>query len=318
LHLRRRFDVVHVHNMPDILVLSGLFARLTGARMILDLHDPMPEVYMTKYGIAETHPVIRVLIGLERFSIWMANLVLTPNIAFREIFIRRGCPPSKVEIVMNSPDLRVFGAGVSPAPSRAPDAGGAFLLMYHGTVVERHGLDTALHAVALLRDEIPGLHFHVFGGGDFVEAFLELRTALGLEDFVTYHGWVPLETVAAFVPQVDLGLVPNKRSVFTEINLPTRLFEYLCLGRPVVAPETKGIRDYFPSDALYYFEPGDAASLAAVILRARNEPEEREAIVRRGRAVYLRHQWPEQRDHLVALVRQLVHREPVAISVKGD
>lgn len=322
LHLRHRYDVVHVHNMPDILVVSGMLPRLTGARMILDLHDPMPEVYMTKYNIGADHPVIRVLRKLERFSIGVAHQVLTPNIAFRDIFVERGCPPEKIEIIMNSPDPRVFGKpGAMNVPTESDPAGPeCFRLMYHGTVVERHGLGTALRAVALLRRQIPGLEFHVFGGGDYVDRFLELRDELQLTDAVTYHGWVPLETVAEWVPKIDLGLVPNKRSVFTEINLPTRLFEYLCMGKPVVAPQTKGIHDYFPEDALYYFEAGDPASLAEVIYRAWRDPVERQAIVRRGRQVHARHQWTDQRDRLVALVRQLARRIPVALpeGVKGE
>src|SRR5687767_9622407 len=49
--LTRRYDVVYVHNMPDVLVLSALVPKLLGAKVILDLHDPMPELMMSIFGL---------------------------------------------------------------------------------------------------------------------------------------------------------------------------------------------------------------------------------------------------------------------------
>jgi hypothetical protein len=48
----RNYALVHVHNMPDVLVLSSLIPKLRGAKVILDLHDPMPELMMTIFGNA--------------------------------------------------------------------------------------------------------------------------------------------------------------------------------------------------------------------------------------------------------------------------
>src|SRR5205807_4958117 len=47
LNFRSRLDVVHVHNMPDILVLAGIIPWLSGSKLVLDVHDPMPELYMS-------------------------------------------------------------------------------------------------------------------------------------------------------------------------------------------------------------------------------------------------------------------------------
>ncbi|MBI5092963.1 MAG: glycosyltransferase family 4 protein [Candidatus Hydrogenedentes bacterium] len=303
LHLRRRYDVAHVHNMPDVLVFSALLPRLTGAKVILDLHDPMPEVYMTKYDIGADHPVIRTLRLFEKWSIAFSHLVLTPNIAFCDLFAARSCESSKVHVIMNSPDLRIFG-GRSHAPSSAA-AGAQFVVMFHGTIVERHGLDTALEAAAKLRNAIPELRFEVYGEGDFVERFQEIVRELKLEDIVHYHGRVSLEKIASAIPSINVGLVPNKRSVFTDINLPTRLFEYLCMGKPVIAPKTKGILDYFTEDALPYFDAGDVDSLAAVIQDLHDHPDRVKSYLERGTAIYEAHRWDVQREELIALVAAL-------------
>ena len=47
---RHRYDLVFVDNMPDILVVSALLPKIFGAKVILDLHDPMPELMMTIFG----------------------------------------------------------------------------------------------------------------------------------------------------------------------------------------------------------------------------------------------------------------------------
>jgi glycosyltransferase involved in cell wall biosynthesis len=310
LHHRRRYDAIHVHNMPDFLVFGALVPRLSGARIVLDLHDPMPEVYMAKYDLPAAHPVIRALRWIEKLSIAFADLVLTPNLAFKEIFVARSCPEEKVRVIMNSPQESVFrpaaesDSGIPNDASARPEA--PFVVMFHGTVVERHGLDTALAALDRLRDRLPRLVLHVYGEGDFVPRFRELVGELGLDDRVRYFGHVPLETIAAAIPAADVGLIPNKRSPFTEINMPTRIFEYLCYRKPVIVPRTRGIRDYFGEDDIVFFEGGDADGLAEVILRIHDDPDLRERVVRRGLAVYERHRWAQEKLRLVEEVRGLI------------
>lgn len=305
LNVQKRYDIVHVHNMPDVLVFSAFVPRMGGARIILDLHDPMPEVFMTKYGIGQGHPMIRVLLLCERLSIGFADLVLTPNIAFRNLFITRGCPEDKIHVVMNSPDPVIFQAAEKPLSPIGRNTPGQFVLMYHGTVVERHGLDTALEALANLRLSLKNIVLHVFGDGDFVEAFQEKVKSLGLESMVQYHGQVSLETIAAAIPSIDVGLVPNKRSVFTEINFPTRIFEYLAEGKSVVAPRTQGISDYFGESEIEYFEPGSAKDLAAVIHRIHSDRQRANGVLERGRKVYERWSWPAEKVKFVELVKSL-------------
>ena len=307
LHLRRWYRVVHVHNMPDVLVFSALVPRLLGAKVILDLHDPTPEVFMTKYDMTRDHKMIRLLRRLERWSIAFANVVVTPNIGFRDLFVQRGCPEHKIHVIMNSPQESVFGEReVSPLDGAEARVSGPFRVMFHGTMVERHGLGTALEALALLREAELEFRLEVYGDGDFVESFLELIDEYDLAEMVTYHGFVSLEMIADAITTIDLGLIPNMRSVFTEINMPTRIFEYLCKGKPVIAPRTKGILDYFGEDDILFFEPGDAKSLAETILRARSSGELRRCVLARGINIYQRHSWCKERQNWIGIVNKLL------------
>jgi glycosyltransferase involved in cell wall biosynthesis len=303
---RKKYDLIHIHNMPDVLVISSIIPKIFGAKIILDLHDPMPEVFMTKYGLDYSNVLIRTLISLEKFCIKYSNLIITPNLAFKEKFIERGCPEDKIHIIMNSPQEHIFDSKMlKNSHRRSKDK---FSIMYHGTIVERHGLILALEAVAQLKDRIPNIVFNVYGdGNEFVERFKSHITKLGLENIVVYHGKVNLEAIAAAIVDIDVGIIPNEKTVFTEINLPTRIFEYLSLDKSVIVPKTQGICDYFDENSIFFFESGNADSLARTILQIFNGNSKYQEIVEKGISIYNRHRWENQKSKLINLVTDLLN-----------
>jgi glycosyltransferase involved in cell wall biosynthesis len=304
LHIRKRYSLVHVHNMPNILVTSALVPGFFGAKVMLDIHDPMPEVYLAKYPQIKTRGIMSLLRLEERFSIWFADYVITPNIAFRKLFISRGCPASKIGIVMNSPQEKVFRRGKVEAGRQRRDD--EFILMCHGTIAERNGLGTALEALTHVRNQIPNLVFEVFGSGDFVPVFLQRVNELGLRDIVRYHGNVSLSEIAKAITRIDVGIVPNGRSRFSNINMPTRVFEYLCLEKPVIFARTEGVLDYFNDTSAHLFEPGNPESLARAILDVYRDRARAKTIVKRGTEVYRSHRWELEKARLVTIVTDLV------------
>ena len=106
--MSRRYDLVHVHNMPDVLVFAALVPRMLGAKVILDLHDPMPELMQTIFGLKESSLGVRLLKRLEKWSVAFADLAVTVNLACKRIYESRGCSPEKMIVVMNAPDDHVF------------------------------------------------------------------------------------------------------------------------------------------------------------------------------------------------------------------
>jgi glycosyltransferase involved in cell wall biosynthesis len=303
LHLSRRYHCIHAHNMPDILVFAALLPKLMGAKVLLDLRDPMPEVFMTNFSVKRSHPFIRLLILLERLSVKFADSAITPNIAFRELFISRGCPPKKIAIVMNSPMESIFTAAAA-APAQEGMEQPKFVVMFHGTIFDRHGVDTALEAVSEVRKEIPGLEFRVFGDGDF-SPYERYVKKYQLEDVVKYGGMVSLEQIAEEIGGIDVGIVPNKKTPFTDLNFPVRIFEYLSLGKPVIAPRTRGVLDYFQEGSIFFFDAGSAASLTDAIREVYRDREAAREVVESGRQVYQQHRWELQKKKLVQQVNSL-------------
>jgi len=309
--LTRRYDLVYVHNMPDILVLSALIPKVFGAKVILDLRDPMPELMMTIFNLHQDALPVRTLKRLEKWSLQLADLVLTVNLACKKLFASRSCHPEKIQVVMNSPDEKLFGflpprshTSTHHPPSKP------FVIAYHGSLVERNGLDLAVDALPRVRQSVPSVELRIYGlQTRFLERVMESVRAKGLDEVVHYLGPKRTEDLVTAIEECDLGIIPNQRNVFTEINTPVRIFEYLALGKPVIAPRAAGILDYFKNDSLLFFELGNSEDLARKIEYVYFHPSEAVEIVKRGQGVYLAHSWRQERLSFVNLVCELLSSE---------
>ncbi len=80
------------------------------------------------------------------------------------------------------------------------------------------------------------------------------------------------------------------------------------MGKPVIAPSTQGIQDYFSKEALLFFEPGSSDDLARQIEYVFFHPREVLGIVQRGQKVYLEHTWECERQTLLGRVSEILNR----------
>jgi len=306
--LIRRYDLAYVHNMPDILVLSALVPKALGAKVILDMHDPMPELMTTIFNLDKDSVKVRFLRRMEKWSIARAHLVITVNQACKQLFSSRSCKQEKIVVVMNTPDTKIipFHAAQEGLSTRRMQTR-PFIFIYHGTLVERNGLDIAVAALALVREKMPTAQLRVYGPSTpFLERVMDIVRASGLQKVVRYLGPRRLEDLVPEIEACDVGVVPNQRSPFTDINTPTRIFDYLALGKPVIVPSTRGIKDYFCNESLVFFEPGNAADLAKQMEYAYSRPKELTEIARRGQEIYLEHTWQQERQRLLGSVNQIL------------
>ena len=309
--LTRRYDLIYVHNMPDILVVSAFAPKLFGAKVILDLHDPMPELMTTIFGLKKESFGVRLISWIEKWSIARADAVLTVNLQCKKIFAARSCSAEKIGVVMNSPDEKIFPfREARPATHSKEDRDGSFVSMYHGSIVERNGLDLAVEALSRVKEAVPGAELRVYGPRTpFLERVMENARSKSLDESIRYLGPRRLEDLVREIEGCDAGVIPNHRNSFTEINTPTRIFEYLSLGKPVIAPRTPGIQDYFNEESLLFFEPGDPESLARSMEYAFRQPAQLGEIARRGQEVYGEHNWINERQQLIGIVGNLLGKQ---------
>ena len=142
LHLRKRYKIIHVHNMPDFLVFSTILARILGARIILDIHDPMPETYLAKFPERKRGFFYDVLLLQERLSAAYATKVLTVHEPLkRDVLVKDGINPDKISVVANFPDDEIFLTSDRFTDSRP------LRILYYGTLDDRFGLEDALESI---------------------------------------------------------------------------------------------------------------------------------------------------------------------------
>jgi glycosyltransferase involved in cell wall biosynthesis len=284
LHLRRRYAVIQVNTMPDVLVFTALLPRLMGTPVVLDMHEVIPELYAAKFGKPMDSYPVRLLAGAERVSTWFADCVLTVSEPTRRVLEGRGIAPGKLSVVMNAPDERLFQ---HTATDRVTVANQAVTLISHGTLAERYGFQTAIIAVALLADAQRDVRLLVVGTGDYETTLRNLARELGVEPRVTFTGRRTLEEVAELLPSADIGVVANESNVFTDLVLPTKLMEYVAVGVPVVVARTPAVEEYFDDTMVTFFEAGDAASLADAVLDLSRDAARAQAKVTHARAQFL-------------------------------
>lgn len=304
LHWKRRYGVVQVHNLPDFLVFAALLPKWNGCRIILDLHDLMPEFYAARFnGNMKSWPV-RLLCWQESLSCGFADQVITVTEIWRQTLIRRGIPPEKIAVVMNVANDRVFYRSSDPRPARP--AGGPFNLIYHGQICQRYGIDLAIRAVHLLRGQIPQILLTVHGRGDYVDELRALTEELGLVNHVRFStDYVPTPELPGLIQGADAGVVPYRQDVFTDEILPTKLMEYAAMGIPAIAARTTAIAAYFDDSMVQFFRPEDHEDLARAILYLFNQPERLADLARNGDRFNQRYNWKKVSAQYVELVDTL-------------
>ncbi len=299
--LARRYDLVHVHNMPDVLVYSALIPKLLGSKIVLDLHDPMPELMQVIFELSPDSATIRMLKRMERASIAFADSVITVSRTFKDLFSSRSCSPDKVSVVLNSPDEGIFKFRQPEVRLRGvDDFSTPYRILYHGSLLQRNGFDLAVNALQLTLPAVPCARLVVCGASTpFFETVMSSLAPRGLVDNVDYLGPRDLEQIVQAIESCDVGIIPNHRNVFTELNTPTRIFECLALGKPIIAPHARGVLDYFGDRDLVYFQLGNAEDLAEKIRFTFSCPAEVKEIVRLGQEVYRRHTWSREKGELL-------------------
>jgi glycosyltransferase involved in cell wall biosynthesis len=255
--------------------------------VILDIHDPVPELFASKFaGRAGTGAIVRLLEWEERRASRAADLVFCVHEPHRALTERHGVAAGKLRVVENLADERVFP--LTPARAPAPFVG------YHGTVARRMGLDTLLAALALLRGEGCVVRGAIWGDGDGVELLRRTRERLGLTADVEIPGerFRP-EALLPRLAQVGIGVVPLQRDIFTDIMLPVKVLEYVRLGIPVVATWTPTVAYYFPEGTLTFVRDATPAGVAAALHRVLAAPEAARQGAARAQALPIARAWQE-------------------------
>jgi glycosyltransferase involved in cell wall biosynthesis len=306
LQLKNRYQVIQIHTMPDFMVFVAIIPKLLGAKVLLDVHDLMPELYQSKFGFTDKHLLIRIIKWIERLSIGFADRAIAVHVPHLEALCSHGNSPEKFSVLLNLPDLKIFTERENCQLKGDSD----FELIYHGTISERHGLEIVIRAVATVRGKIQGLKLKVIGDGDDVSRLIKLVNELELQECVQISkGMIPLEELVPKIQMADVGVVPILFDDFTKYMLPVKLLEYVALMKPVICSRTETIQSYFDDSMVQYFTPGSVDELAECIYSLYKDADRRNYLSANANKFNREYNWVSQKQTYYQLIDSLVSND---------
>lgn len=298
-HHRVHYDLIHVHSVPDFLVMAAWLPRLTGAKVILDIHDILPEFYASKFKTTSHSFAFKLLVMVERMSARIAHHVIIANDLWRKKLVTRSVPEDKCTTILNYPDRSIFRRNGRTRND------GRFLILYPGSLGRHQGVDIAIRAFAKIQDQVPQAEFHVYGEGPTRPQLIDLVTRLGLDSRVFMHESLPLRKIARIMENADLGIVPKHGDSFGGEAFSTKTLEFMSLGVPLIVAATAVDKYYFNDSLVKFFRCGDEDDLAAAILQLVRDSRLRQQLSRNGLAFAKLHDWESNKGKYLELVSAL-------------
>lgn len=301
-HRDIRYDLIHVHNIPDFLAFAAWYPKWTGVKVILDIHDIVPELFVDKFSFRNGGPLIGILKHIEKASTAFADHVIIANHLWFDKLTTRSAPPEKCSVYLNHIDPAVFHRRTRTRQDSR------FIMLFHGTFQWHQGLSIAVEALAIVRQKAPNAELHLYGsggGGGAQTRLAELADSLGLKDAVKFCGSVPLHEIPQIIANADLGVVPKRADSFGNEACSTKIMEFMSQGIPVVASRTKIDTYYHDDQTVRFFTSGDSHSLAEAILDVMENPALRDSLSQAGLKYVEENSWDKRKHDYLALVDSL-------------
>jgi glycosyltransferase involved in cell wall biosynthesis len=298
-HLRKAYDLLHVHNIPDFVVYSAWYPRLTNVPVILDIHDILPELFASKFGISNAGFTYSLIRRMEKQCATFATHVIIANDLWHKEYTRRTDSKLKCTSFINNVDTNVF------VPSKRRRDDGKRIILFPGGLQRHQGVDIAIRAFQRVRKKKQDVEFHIYGDGSEKQALVDLTYRLGLTDSVHFFPTKPLREIAQIMGDADLGVVPKRADSFGNEAYSTKIMEFMASGVPVVISSTKIDRHYFNDAIARFFTSGDSEQLAEEMLDLLDDRAGTHAMAERALAYARQHCWNTKGAEYLNLVESL-------------
>ena len=262
---------------------AWLLARRKRARLVIEIRDLWPAIFV-ELGVLTNRALIGLLERLELAAYAAADAVVVVSEGFRANLIGRGVPPEKVHTIRNGVALGHFDPDSAASPAVRAQLGarpGDCLVLYLGT----HGISQALPGVADAAARLDGeaIHFAFVGEGADKPRLRSRVDGLSLTN-VSLHPGVPNSDVPALLVAADICLAPLRFIPLFTTFIPSKIFEYLAAGRPVVGAVAGEAAQILREAGAAVVPPEDCDALAGAIRALAADPRRRQAMGRQGRA----------------------------------
>jgi glycosyltransferase involved in cell wall biosynthesis len=274
--LTRRPDVV-IGTSPQFFcaVAAYLLSIVKRAPFVFEVRDIWPQSAV-ELGALKNPLIIRVLEAIELHLYRRAQLVVVVAQSTMPYLIGKGIPGEKIKCIPNGIDAGYLADnGAAPAQIRG-ELRESFIVSYIGTHGMSHALDVVLRAAKRLQakrlQSEPALHFLFVGEGAEKENLKRLAAELNLTN-VTFIDEQPREALLAYYRASDVSIVPLKRLPVFKKVLPSKLFELMGAGCPIICSvEGEAAQLVARAEAGLCIEPENSEALIDAISRLRADP----------------------------------------------
>jgi glycosyltransferase involved in cell wall biosynthesis len=275
----RRLRRAVAEHQPDVIyerfslfLLAGIWvSRKTKIPLLLEVNSPLFEERARNDGLV-LHRLGRWAQGL----IWRnADAVLPVTHVLARTVTEYGVPVSRITVIPNGIDPKRFAAA-SPR-ERAAEGSDQLTIGFIGFIRAWNALDRIVDFIG----KKPNLKLLIVGDGP-ARADLEAQAArLGVTDRMTITGVVGRDDVARHITAFDIAVLPG----ITPYSSPLKLFEYMVLGRTILAPDSENIREILThNEDAFLFNPARPHALEEALAQLIAAPELRQNMGRAAKA----------------------------------
>lgn len=280
----QNIDLIICESPPLFLGWTAVWLkRRYGARMVFNVSDLWPESAV-KLGLVKNKAILRLSVWLEEWIYRKSDLIsgqtqgIVRNIQSRFpnkpcFWLKNGVDPAELL-------GRISGKNWRSANGFSPDD----LLFYFGGLLGyAQGIDCILKAAVQVKD-LPQVKFVIVGEGPEKERLLQLKDHLAAGNVYFFPG-VPKSEIADVIHAMDVGIIPLKKLDLFLGAIPSKIFEILCLQKPVLLGIEGEAKDLFieQGEAGWPFPPEDDQALATEIRNIAANPAQ---IARKGQQGY--------------------------------
>ena len=283
---------------PDVVMGTSptFFAAMAAARtatkhrvpFIMEVRDLWPGAFV-ELGVLKNPLLIRLLEKWELALYRRANRVVTVTEGFRANLVSRHVEERKVVSIPNGADLDFWKPAVAPEALRQElQLEGKFVVLYVGAHGISQALGRILESASRLQDH-HDIHFLFVGEGAEKDQLVKRAQAEGLKN-VQFLAPVNKQAVRSFYALANVCLVPLRNIPIFQTFIPSKMFEMMAMSRPVLGSLSgEAAAILRASGGALVVEPEDSVAMAEGILRLQHDPEEADAMGKRGRQYVIDH-----------------------------
>jgi glycosyltransferase involved in cell wall biosynthesis len=291
---------------PDIIVGFFMISAYLGMKAAKKHNIPFIyywiDIYHSQIPFKLYQPLGKVI---EKKILVKANAVIAINEKLRERVIKMGSNPKYTCIERAGIDLNRFNSDISGKNIRKEYgfSDDDIVLTFVGVLYNFSGLKEVAIEFSKIKKEYPHIKFLIVGDGDAFSDLKKIQKELNIEKQVIIAGRQPFDKIPEFIAASDICLLPAYKTEIMVDIVPIKMYEYMGMGKPVIATSLPGVMLEFGEDngVFYVNEPADILNKAIEIIKSNNINEEG----KKAKKFVQNNDWDTIADHFEMIMKKI-------------